>query len=269
MLRDNKYKIENAILGFVLSLIVVGFVEIGLFSPLVSLLRYATAGVQVYFYDRGQELTEYVNSISNVASVISNSDNIRLQNIELLSQVSSLKTANNELSEKLSEQGQFKSVDKLVAHIRYLSENMSEIYIDVGGNHGVKVGQIVVVSNIPIGEITEVDQYYSKVKLINSSDVKIPAKIIETNLNIIVQYDSELGLVIRDIPQTKTITKGNTIVATGINSNYINGLLIGQVGDFIGSSTAASRTVRVEYPIQVNNLTDVFVLLSEPIETNI
>lgn len=266
MSKKYNLKIEYAIIGFVISALVYLFSLLGVFTPLADFARSAIGSIQEFCFRTGVEITESVNAISQVGILSDQTDNLTQQNILLKAELIAVKAENVSLSKQITQNIKYPDKQQVYARVRSIAENMSEIIIGAGQSQGIAQGDIVIVSNIPVGEITEVGYQYSKVKLISSSDIKIPIQFSNSKLNGILEYDQTQGFTIKNLPSSYNYVKGEDIITTGINSPYFSGQYVGMVESVVGSQTDPARTVKVEYPLNLNELEEVFVVLNSAVE---
>lgn len=266
MNKKYKLKIEYAIIGCIVSALIYLFSLLGVLTPFVDFGRGIIGGTQEFFYKISVDITQSLNAISNVGNLTEQTDNLNKVKAELESLVAELKALNSSLEKRLAQEVKYPDKRFVYARVRNMSESVSEIIISAGQSQGVVAGDIVVVSNIPVGQVIEVGYQYSKVKLIISNDNKIPVKFADSKLNGFLEYDNTRGFIIRNLPASYNFVKGEFVVATGLNSPYYYGLYIGAVDSVVGSQTDPARTVNIIYPLKLNELEDVFVVLNSSIE---
>jgi len=258
-----RYKIENAFFGLVVSVLIYSFNLLGAFSPVVNLGKDLLSPVQIALNKIGKEFEQTSNAAFNLGSILEQSDNFQIENIKMRSRIAELEIVLDRVDKQIIQNVKFPQKEQVLSNVRYMSEKGVEAVLDKGLNDGVVVGDIVVISNIPIGKVIEVGNNYSKITLLSSENIKIPAKITEDNLNVILQFDPQKGYILKDIPQTKNITKGGTIISTGVNSEYYYGLFLGRVGDVLGSKIDPSITVSVDYPINIAGVEEAYIVITK------
>ena len=266
MSKKYKLKIEYAIIGFIVSALIYLFSLLGVLTPLADIARSAAGGIQEYFYKTGVELTQSFEAVSRVGDLSSQTDNLIKENSELRGVITDLDAQKSSLEKRLAQSIKYPDKQFIYARVRNISVDMSELIIGVGQSQGIFVGDIVVVSNIPVGQVTEVGYQYSKVKLVSSSDIKLPIKFADSKLNGFLEYDSAQGFTIKNLPANYSFVKGEYIITTGVNSAYYYGLYMGSVDSVIGSQTDPARTVKIIYPLTINEIEEVFVVLNSAIE---
>lgn len=266
MTKKYKLKIEYAIIGFIISALVYLFDLLGVLNPVAGFMRGVTGGFQEYLYKTGIEISQSFSAITKVNILSSQTDNLIAENNELRGVITDLEAQKASLEKRLAQNIKYPNKQYIYARVRNISNTMSEIIVGAGSDQGVAIGDVVVVSNIPVGQVKEVGYQYCKVKLITSNEIRLPIKFADSKMNGFLEYDDTKGFIIRNLPPSYNYARGEYIVSTGVNSAYYNGLFLGSVDSVVGNQTDPSRTVKVTYPITLNELEEVFIVLNSSIE---
>lgn len=140
------------------------------------------------------------------------------------------------------------------------------ITIDKGKSSGVEKNMAVITKNGLIGKITSVSKNSSEVKLITSDDVNFKVSIaIKTNdvdnYAILNGYDKKTGLITASgIDKTTNISKGDTVLTSGLGSMFPAGIYIGEVEDIKSDKYNLSKTVYIKTKQNFNDIHYVTVL---------
>lgn len=135
------------------------------------------------------------------------------------------------------------------AHV--ISNSFSSLYnfltIDVGADKGMKPGMGVITNTGPVGIITQVNKYYSKVISVYNIESLVSAKIKHNNALGIIQWEpySLQTVVMREIPRHVELAIGDTVVTSGYSFAFPPGLPIGEIEYFNLESGENDYTVYV------------------------
>ena len=114
---------------------------------------------------------------------------------------------------------------------RNLDSADKTLVVDAGEPDGIKVGQPVVAGDgILVGKVVKVNEEISIVRLINDSQSKIAAAVLNTDQSLgIVEGGYGLSLRLKLVPRNEKLTVGDQVVTSGLEDNIPKGLLIGTI----------------------------------------
>ncbi|MFH1612051.1 MAG: rod shape-determining protein MreC [bacterium] len=141
-----------------------------------------------------------------------------------------------------------------------LSASGKYILINKGRLDGIKQKQMVIISgNILIGQIIEVEESVSKVKLVTDINSRVNAVIQDSDIDGLVQ-GGQNDLIMDLIPQGKEIIIGDTVVTSGLAGVFKRGLFIGRVQKIISTDVDVFQKVVIVNNIDWNSISRVFVI---------
>ncbi len=151
-----------------------------------------------------------------------------------------LEQENNELKKVLNFSQKQPSYKVLTATVVGKNTENTErvIAISSGLDSGIKVGQpVVVLDGIIIGKIIRVEQNISWVRLINDSNSKIAAVILNKESSQgVVEGGYGLSVNMNFIPRNEQVTASETVVTSGLDPDVPKGLLLGTVAAVINEA---------------------------------
>ena len=105
-----------------------------------------------------------------------------------------------------------------------------KVWIDHGRQHGVVSGQAVIDGLGVVGQVEEVLNYSSTVRLISDPDHALPVQINRTGFRSVAFGTGETGfLVMSNIPQQADIGIGDVVVTSGLGDRFPSGFPVGEV----------------------------------------
>ena len=208
-------------------------------------------------------VSEQLSFLGSINSLNRENKQLRTQELELRQQLASLKEIARE-NEILRAQLNFNSrlnLDLTPARVVSVDpENTRQfITIDRGSASGLKKGQAVVSSGVLVGTIDEVNDYSSKVLLINDPDFRIRGIGQDGRAQGIVQGQIGRGYVFDKIAQGESISLKEQIVTAG-SGLVPQGILIGIVDSVDKSDNAVFQSANIKPLINTNSLELVFVV---------
>ncbi|PWB38956.1 MAG: rod shape-determining protein MreC [Parcubacteria group bacterium] len=144
------------------------------------------------------------------------------------------------------------------------SANPSMMLISAGTDHGIEVGQPVVVNQgIMIGRVVEVGPDYAQVRLLTDKFSKLAVKIGEAD-SIAGLLSGSLGLSMNltYVPQDREIKKGDLVLTAETGTAIPAGLLVGQIENIDFSQEELFKKAAVAPLLDYNTLSTVAVVSS-------
>jgi rod shape-determining protein MreC len=180
-------------------------------------------------------LVAFANSaVSNQTRL--NRDNVDLQQRLLLSQVrierlQSLARDNERLRALLGGTRGYRLSVQLAAILDIdLDPVRKRIVLDVGEQHGVHVGQVVIDAGGVLGQVIAVTPTHATALLITDPDHAVPVQAVRTGLRLIA-YGTGHGdnLTVPNIPLSGDLRIGDELVTSGIGGRFPAGFPVGRV----------------------------------------
>jgi rod shape-determining protein MreC len=117
-----------------------------------------------------------------------------------------------------------------------------------------------------VGRISEVGTGWSKVLLIIDVSSSVNALTQSTRASGLVQGEADGSLVLRDVPQSDTLSVGDTVFTSGLGGNFPRQILIGQVTDVDRQDYELYQTAAVQPTVDFDHLEVVLIVTDfEPI----
>jgi len=244
-------------------------------SHIESGFGYAVGGVESVLYKVG-------SSIKNSFSFITNIQNIKNQNEELIKE-------NNELEEKALEYDFLKTEnEKLKAMLKFNTERSDYTYlpcdiisktgssyldgyiINRGYNEGIKIGMVVIVPEGLVGQVTSTAASWSTVQTLSNENIAVAALIQNTNENIGIvrgyrDSDNNLLAKVYLLPIDSEIKQDDVILTSGTGNLYPRGIRIGKVLYVEEDKGRIQKTAVVEPFADFTKITTVEVVIPKQV----
>ena len=142
---------------------------------------------------------------------------------------------------------------------------VAEIVINAGSSSGVVSGQAVVGEYGLIGQVVDVGDATSTVRLISDSQSSISAKNQSTKAEGFVRGSTSGALTLTNVPMEQEVIPGELVVSSGLGGTIPAGLLIGSVDTVKEENGGTSRNIFIS-PNQgtLGSLQNVLVVTSLP-----
>jgi rod shape-determining protein MreC len=135
--------------------------------------------------------------------------------------------------------------------------------IDRGSSAGIGKGMVVVSQGLLVGRITETTTGTAKVYLITDFNSAVPALDQQSRAAGLVRGQRGFGLSLEMVPQTDTLSAGDTLLTSGFGGEFPAGLVIGTVGDIHRRDAEVFQQAAVNPAVDFRKLEYVFVITGQ------
>lgn len=246
--------IKRRVPSFATAAAVIGIVACGVIlvrllhisDPVVSMFSTVLSPVQSRLYRFTHHTSTADRALQDLSKdeLIARYDELNAQYRDLNATVAELRVSLEEqkLSENQLSYLESRSFQGISAQVtgRSVSDAVSTLTINRGSQHGVTLGQPVIVENGSlIGTVRNVQDRSSLVQLITSPESKISATIQnEKKSPGILSGDFNLALYVDYIPQFDSVSAGQIVATSGQDAQIPSGLPIGTVKEVSGAGTS-------------------------------
>lgn len=209
-----------------------------------------TWGHYLYLVDTAQENRELLEETRNLRAVLTQSDEVRLENQRLRLLLGFKET---------------QQIETLPA--RVVAEDASSwfrtVMIDKGSEHGVVEGLPVVVAEGVVGRVVRSSPRFSRVLLINDASSAVATLLQSNRARGICRGQGEL-LTFDFVLRQEEVRVGDRVVTSGMGGVFPKGLVIGQVKSVDRQEFGLFQTIEVTPSVDFSHLEEVLVLLRSP-----
>lgn len=255
------------------------FIILSIFSILVDLIFPLS-----FFKEKSLKILLPITSFSQITSL--NLKNFWIQLLEtqkIYQENRILKEENNELKgnksliESLKEENDLlrqqalvnneKKISNVLASVigREESNSRGIIILNKGENDGITEKMPVIIDNRLIGVVIEVFESSCRVKLINSSDSKIPVKILGDESNGSLSFlEGSFGLKmsLNKVDQDAKIITGDLVITSGQGGTLPGNMLVGEIIEVSQKvETMIYQEAKVEPVVRFEDIDKVFIFL--------
>ncbi|HEY4651492.1 MAG TPA: rod shape-determining protein MreC [Pontibacter sp.] len=134
--------------------------------------------------------------------------------------------------------------------------------LSIGTKDGVQPGMGVIASNGVVGRVKTVSANYSTVTSLLHSQMLISAKIRKNNTMGTVKWQGgDFRTAILDyIPLHVKIAKGDTVITSGFNSVFPEGIMVGTISSVAREADKSFYTIKVKLAVDFAQLSYVYVV---------
>lgn len=247
------------IVGLILlAAVLVGAQKQGWLSPLRVVSDYTIAPIGSWFAGLGRGTGGFFGTLGTASRLAEENARLRSENSDLktrISQDAELKVENAELRRQLNfnENSPFELVEARV--IAYQPDNFRQfLTVNRGSRDGLKEGQAVVSQGTLVGKISEVSLSSAKVFLVSDPDFKVAAISQESRASGIVSGQLGGGLLMDKIPQSDTISPGDSAITSGLGGEFPKGLIIGRIESVSSAKGDVFQSARISNGLQLARL---------------
>ncbi|MBD2769614.1 rod shape-determining protein MreC [Hymenobacter sp. BT664] len=136
--------------------------------------------------------------------------------------------------------------------------------LNVGSADGVRPGLGVVAADGVVGRVKVVSEHFATVTSLLHSRTSIASKIKRDGTFGTIRWlgDDPTHALLDNVLRETRLVKGDTVVTSGYNAVFPEGIFIGTIDSFVKESDKNFWTVRVRLSVNFTNLTHVYVVTS-------
>jgi len=222
-------------IGIIVVLLIAFFVVLNLTAISKGIKNFfylISSPIQKTLWRLSNNLSDFLEAISNINKLKKETEETRLQNQELLKELVTLKEIReeNKILREALDLGLEKEFKLQIAQV--ISKDISEdsLIIDKGSKEDLSEGlPVITQQKTLVGRISEVYENFSRVRLISNKESSFDAKIVDSEISGMVRGKGNLKISFELIPQKKELKSGNLLITTSLGGIYPEGLLVGLV----------------------------------------
>jgi len=254
---------------FVLSLLIIFSLifinQRGWLNPVSNIFFKSSSLIQKNILYLSLKTNNFFNFIISIKNLNQENNKLKEDNLNLLSQLIELRETKEE-NEMLRDQIGLPLNDSnqlVLANI--ISKDSSDFgkyfLINKGRKDGIEEKFTVIASgNILVGQVTEVFNSFSKIRLITDPNSLINARIQDSEIDGLVRGEYN-DLIFDLLPQGKEIEIGNMVITSSLSGLFPSGLIIGKIEKIISSDAQISQKAKISSVIDFNKLDKVFIII--------
>jgi rod shape-determining protein MreC len=274
----SRERIQNLIPFLLLLLALVGFVlhRAGVWTPVEQLLARVTTPLQEGGSAVATRFGELTRTARDLRDLRQRNQELEAENARLLLENVRYRELEGEVA-LLHDLLNFAQVhpyfDVQGAHVvgRVIGRDPSNlqryITVNVGREVDIAPNMPVVTDRGLVGRISEVGDGWSRVLLIIDGSSLVNALTQSTRASGLVQGQADGNLMLRDVPQSDTISVGDTVFTSGLGGNFPRQILIGQITDVERQDYDLYQAAIVQPTVDFGHLEAVLVITDfEPLD---
>ncbi|KUG09282.1 rod shape-determining protein MreC [Solirubrum puertoriconensis] len=138
--------------------------------------------------------------------------------------------------------------------------------LNAGSNQGVQPGMGVLTATGVVGRVRQVSAHYATVTSVLHSKTNLSAKLQRDNTFGTIKWLGEdpTHALLDYIPRQNKLLRGDTVVTSGYNAVFPEGVMVGTVDSFTQEPDKNFWTVRVKLAVDFSKLSYVYVVGPQP-----
>ena len=243
-------------------------------SPLNTVAGYVFIPMQRGINYVGRFISDKADNLNDLRDVMEENAQLKAQVDELTAELNTIKLEQYELDnlrELLSLDQKYPSYKKVAASVigKDAGNWFSVITIDKGKNDGIEVDMNVIDGKGLAGIVTDVGPNYARVRSIIDDVSKISAMVVTNNDRCIVHGDlqemnASQRILFTDLKDSKDeVTEGAEVVTSNISDKYLQGILIGNIGEFKKDANNLTKSGTLTPAVDFEHLEEVLVILDK------
>ncbi len=243
-------------------------------SPLNTVAGYVFIPMQRGINYVGRFISDKADNLNDLRDVMEENAQLKAQVDELTAELNTIKLEQYELDnlrELLSLDQKYPSYKKVAASVigKDAGNWFSVFTIDKGKNDGIEVDMNVIAGKGLAGIVTDVGPNYARVRSIIDDVSKISAMVVTNNDRCIVHGDlqemnASQRILFTDLKDSKDeVTEGAEVVTSNISDKYLQGILIGNIGEFKKDANNLTKSGTLTPVVDFEHLEEVLVILDK------
>ncbi len=243
-------------------------------SPLNTVAGYVFIPMQRGINYVGRFISDKADNLNDLRDVMEENAQLKAQVDELTAELNTIKLEQYELDnlrELLSLDQKYPSYKKVAASVigKDAGNWFSVFTIDKGKNDGIEVDMNVIAGKGLAGIVTDVGPNYARVRSIIDDVSKISAMVVTNNDRCIVHGDlqemnASQRILFTDLKDSKDeVTEGAEVVTSNISDKYLQGILIGNIGEFKKDANNLPKSGTLTPAVDFEHLEEVLVILDK------
>ena len=211
---------------------------------------------------------EAFSFIPNPVALKSENSSLRDLNAQLSYEVQKSRQSSIE-NDKLRSLLTFKSISKLPlvpAEVvgKTIGSIRSYITLNRGTASGIAQGMAVMTDRGLVGVVASVSENFAIVSILKNRDIRVAARLESTRLDGVVYWEDDEFLVMKNIPKTYSIQKGEIVVTSEYSTKFPPNIPIGKVLGTHEDPNSLFATLKIQSFAQFETLEQVFVITQLP-----
>lgn len=248
------------------------FVFVGLVIISFSLISFSTSddigGFRTLVITTMEMLQETFDIIPNYNALISENKSLTELNLQLSTEVMMMHKAQQDNEELRAMLMLMNVQDTPLEPVEVVQKSTVQmrnyVIVNKGLKNGIKVGMAVRSAAGLVGSIIGISDYYSIVELLNNRNVKISAKLIDSDCEGIIVWEGEDYLLLKNISKSIDVKVGEKVVTSSFSIRYPHNIPVGVVSKVIDEPGAHFSKIEIKPIAKFFSFDYLFVIKSEP-----
>ncbi len=248
------------------------FVFVGLVIISFSLISFSTSddigGFRTLVITTMGMLQETFDIIPNYNALISENKSLTELNLQLSTEVMMMHKAQQDNEELRAMLMLMHVKDTPLEPVEVVQKSTVQmrnyVIVNKGLKNGIKVGMAVRSAAGLVGSIIGISDYYSIVELLNNRNVKISAKLIDSDCEGIIVWEGEDYLLLKNISKSIDVKVGEKVVTSSFSIRYPHNIPVGVVSKVIDEPGAHFSKIEIKPIAKFFSFDYLFVIKSEP-----
>jgi rod shape-determining protein MreC len=144
-----------------------------------------------------------------------------------------------------------------------ITEQKNYLQLDRGFNQGVKDNMAVINSDgAVVGQVVNVSENFCQVMSLLHIQSKVNAMMKRSKTNARLEWDglSPSFLLLRDVPKSDSVVRGDTVLTGLYSYNFPSGWMIGTVAEIVDDKSTNFYVLKLKPAANFQNLQQVFII---------
>ncbi len=264
-LKGNSYSTKKCLIFIIVVFILILFLNLTSFSRKIRGAFYSVSKpAQRWLWQKGLFASNFFEGIIKSSRLKNENAWLLEQNRKLMSkniELEELKEENSTLRKALN-LGLEKDFDLEIAEI-IGKDSDHFITINKGAEDGLESNLLLITGGkVLIGEIVEVYESISKVRLLTSKESLVNVEVFQKDINGLLKGNNNSNYSLDLIPKEADISSGDLVITSNLGSDFPKNLIIGKIIDIQETDQSSFKKATIEPSRDVEDLENVFIILN-------
>lgn len=225
----------------------------------------ASSPIQFFLWKAGDRVSDFLEAISEIKNLRNENEKLKKENQRLyvgIAELNSLKKENEILRTALNLNLE-KEFNFKIAQVIGKEISQDVLIIKKGSKDGIKKDfPVITQERILVGQIADVYENFSKIKLLSAKDNSFAVKILKNDQEIrgMARGKGDFKLSLEFISSEKKIEVGEKIFTFTESKVFPENLLIGEVSHIQKSDVKPFQKIEIKPAISIEDLDFVFII---------
>jgi len=197
----------------------------------------------------------------------STEDKLRQENMKLTTELAAMAEIEKE-NKALHDQFAISTPSsKSLLPAQVIGRHDEDIIVDKGKQDGIETGQIVVLKDNVVGQVSEISIHRAVIKLLGNSSISFTANTAKTEASGVISGKGEGNIIFDKVLLSEKLEKDDVVITKGDveidGLGYMPGLVVGKISSVNKKASSLFQSAEIKSLVDFEKLETVFILVGK------